>query len=73
MSDLKSLKKQLNRLKNEHYQLDKVILHMTAQNFDDEIKKDQFELNKLTELKKRKLSIRDEIFKIQKQLQGFMK
>ena len=71
MSDIKSLKKRLTRLKNEHYELDRTILHMTAQNFDDGIKKDQFELNRLTELKKKKLSIRDEIYKVQKELQVF--
>ena len=73
MSDIKLLRKQLNKLKNDHYELDRTILHLTAQKFDIETKKNPHELNQLRDLKKKKLSIRDQIFNIQKQLQCYEK
>tara|TARA_B000000437_G_C11539889_1_gene262748 strand:+ start:223 stop:444 length:222 start_codon:yes stop_codon:yes gene_type:complete len=71
MSDIKLLRKQLNNLKNHHYELDRTILHLTAQKFDAEAKKNPHELNQLKDLKKKKLLIRDQIFNIQKQLQKY--
>ena len=44
-------------LKNYHYELDRTILHLTAQKFDSEAKKNPHELNQLRDLKKKKLSI----------------
>ena len=52
MSDLKSLKKQLTILKRDHYELDRTILHLSAQKFDIEAKKNPNELNQLKDLKK---------------------
>tara|TARA_B100001559_G_C16346058_1_gene550355 strand:+ start:193 stop:414 length:222 start_codon:yes stop_codon:yes gene_type:complete len=71
MSDIKSIKKQLNRLENEHYELDRIILHMNAQKFDSEIKSDPMEINKLKDLQKRKVSIHEEIIRLKHQLQNW--
>ena len=70
MSDLKSLKKQLTVLKKDHYEVDRTILHLTAQKFDIEAKKNPHELNKISDLKKRKLIIRDQIFNIEMQIKN---
>lgn len=68
MSDSKSLKKMLTKLKEEHWKLDKLVLHMTAQENDRSKGLSSREENMLSGFKKRKLIIRDEIAKVEKQI-----
>ena len=68
MNDLKSYRKKLAQLKAEHWKLDRVVLHLTAQSKDKSKALSAQDQNKLSEFKKRKLAIKDEIIKLQNEL-----
>ena len=68
MSNRKSLKNTLTKLKAEHWKLDKLVLHMTAQASDSSKGLSGREENILSGFKKRKLIVRDEIMRIEKQI-----
>mgnify|MGYP001200258478 CR=1 FL=1 len=73
MVDRKDIRRRLTQLKNEHFKLDKLVLHMTAQASESSKKMDPTEQNRLKEFKKRKLALRDEIVRIERDIQSSYK
>ena len=68
MNNRKSSKKRLAGLKAEHWKLDRLVLHLTAQATENSRKSNQSDQNKLKEFKKRKLALRDEIARIESEI-----
>ena len=68
MTDTKASKRRLSKLKAQHWNLDKIVLHMTAQAAEAHGTMAPAEYNRLADFKKRKLALRDEISRIEAEL-----
>ena len=70
MTDLKIAKVRLTKLKAEHFELDKLILHLTAQALEASKKASPNEKNKLKEFKTKKQAVSDEIARLENEIQN---
>ena len=68
MTDTKASRRRLSELKAQHWNLDKIVLHMTAQAAETHGTMAQAEYTRLAHFKKRKLALRDEIARIETEL-----
>lgn len=70
MTNLKIAKQRLTKLKAQHFELDRLILHLTAQGLEASKKASPNEMNKLKEFKTKKKTVSDEIKKIENEIQN---
>ena len=70
MTNLRLSKKRLSKLKAEHFELDRLILHLTAQSLESSKKASPNEKNKLKDFKQKKKAVSDEIAKLENEIQN---